>query len=531
MRVNRTSYNLFKKSDLVSFIHSKNISLLLLLLFATAMISAGLGLRHPSNVDEERFLGVALEMLQSGDWLIPHRAAEIYPDKPPLFMWLIALLTTLGIAPNVSLFLPALLAGVVTTACLHDLGRRLWNRRIGVIASLLFLATYQTYSIQRAGQIDGFLLLWIAIGLYGMIRHLLLGPSWKWFYIACAAMGFGIISKGVGFLPVLMLIPYSYAVRKGWNGVARMPGEGRAWALGLVVALAAIGTWLVPLIINVALFGDEASRAYLHEILFKQTAQRYTDAWHHREPFWYFFTSVIPKNWLPLVLALPWMVPAWRRQLAKQDGRYLVLLGWVILVLIFFSLSTGKRKLYIYPAIPVLALVMAPIVPWLLRHWFANRPRGRKIFINLALFWFLAWFARGFVEPIIYGVNPRQALMTSVAEATGGSKLVLTHWREGHWFYARQPLVHFGVSAPNQIEKAAEWLRRHPDSYAMIRAHELTRCFAPERARRIGDGDKEDWFLVQAVADNGECHDATFGQDPIYQFTWQEPKERLKKTF
>lgn len=518
----RISPDVGGSAEPMRLISSQRASLLLLLLLAAAMICAGLGMRHPSNVDEERFLGVALEMLQGGDWLIPHRAGEIYPDKPPLFMWAVALLIRLGVAPTIALFLPALLAGVVTTACLYDLGTRLWNRRVGMIAGLLFLATYQTYSIQRAGQIDGFLLLWTALGLYGMVRHLLLGPAWGWFYVACAAMGFGIISKGVGFLPALMLIPYAFAVRRDWSGVARMPGEGRAWALGLLVALAAIATWLLPLVIKVALFGDEASRAYLNEILLKQTAKRYADAWHHREPFWFFFTNVIPKYWLPLVLALPWMVPAWRRQLAKHDGRYLVLLGWVILVLLFFSLSSGKRKLYIYPALPGLVLAMAPLVPWLLRRWFAQRPRGRRIFIGLALFWFFAWFARGFVEPIKEGVNPRQTLMEDVAEATGGGELVLTNWREGHWLFARQPLVHFGVIAPNQTDKAVEWLRANPGSHALIQPSELPRCFKPDKAKRVGDGDDEDWYLVQADADNGQCHDPSANQQ-LYRFAWKQP--------
>jgi 4-amino-4-deoxy-L-arabinose transferase-like glycosyltransferase len=83
----------------------------------------------------------------------------------------------------------------------------------------LYLATYQTYSILRTGQIDSFLILFTSLGLYGLARHLLLGPAWRWFYVGCAAMGIGVITKGVGFLPALMLIPYAYAVRK----------VGRAW--------------------------------------------------------------------------------------------------------------------------------------------------------------------------------------------------------------------------------------------------------------------------------------------------------------
>ena len=64
---------------------------LALIALAVLLVGAGIGWRQPMNVDEERFLGVALEMLQSGDWFIPHRAAEIYGDKPPLFMWTVAL--------------------------------------------------------------------------------------------------------------------------------------------------------------------------------------------------------------------------------------------------------------------------------------------------------------------------------------------------------------------------------------------------------------------------------------------------------
>ncbi|MGE7955683.1 ArnT family glycosyltransferase [Pseudomonas sp. NPDC089530] len=486
------------------------------------MVGAGIGLRQPGNVDEERFLGVALEMLQNGDWLIPHRAAEIYPDKPPLFMWTIALFARLTGSPTLALFLPALIAGVVTTGCLYDLGKRLWNRRIGVIASLLFLATYQTYSILRAGQIDGFLCLWIILGLYGMVRHLLLGPAWGWFYVACAAMGLGIISKGVGFLPALMLIPYAYAARKGWSGVVSMPGQWRAWLLGLVVALAAIALWLLPLLLQVILYGDNASRAYVSEILLRQTAQRYANAWHHQEPFWYFFLKVIPKYWLPLILALPWLVPAWRRQLGKRDGRLLVLLGWVALILLFFTLSSGKRKLYIFPALPGLALAMAPLVPWLLRRWFGQRPRARKVFVGLAVFWFVAWFARGFIEPIKEKANERQMLMSEVAGLTQGAELMLTHWREGQWLFALQPIAHFGMDAPNQTQRAATWLRSHPTAFALIQAGELARCFKPDKARKVDTDADGEWFLVQAAADNGQCHDSPASEP--YRFAWQRPR-------
>ena len=60
-------------------------------MLALLVLGAGLGLRDPWPADEPRFALVARHMVESGDWLFPHRGNELYPDKPPLFMWLQAL--------------------------------------------------------------------------------------------------------------------------------------------------------------------------------------------------------------------------------------------------------------------------------------------------------------------------------------------------------------------------------------------------------------------------------------------------------
>jgi len=495
--------------------------LIAMMLLALLLIGAGLGLREPSNVDEERFLGIALEMLQSDSWIIPHRAGQIYPDKPPLFMWAVAFFIRLTAAPKVALFLPALISGAVATGCLYDLGRRLWNRRVGVIAALLFLASFQTYNVLRMGQLDGLLCLWIVLGLYGLLRHLMQGPAWGWFYVSCAAMGFGVITKVIGFLPLFLLLPYAYAVRTGWQGVGPVPREPLRWALGLGVMLAAVAVWAIPLAATVMLQGDAESMAYVRDVTLRQTAERYTNAWMHREPFWYFVVKVIPEYWLPMVLALPWLVPAWWRQLLRRDGRVLVLLGWAALIVLFFSLSTGKRKLYIFPALLGVVLAVAPLVPWLLRRWFAARPRARRIFDGLVVAWFAAWFVAGFVEPIKEGTNPHADIMRQAAEVTAGADLLLIEWREGHWLFAQQPIVHFGFQSGAGVDEAAQWLRTHPQAFALIPVRELARCFAPEKARKVGDTSRAEWAVVGPDADNGRCRAELPSR--TYRFAWHSP--------
>ena len=62
----------------------------LFLLIALLVLGAGIGLRDPWPADEPRFTLVAKGMVESGEWLITHRGHELYSDKPPLFLAMLA---------------------------------------------------------------------------------------------------------------------------------------------------------------------------------------------------------------------------------------------------------------------------------------------------------------------------------------------------------------------------------------------------------------------------------------------------------
>jgi len=85
-----------------------------LLLIALVVLGTGLGLRDPWPADEPRFALVAKQMVESGQWLFPMRGGEIYPDKPPMFMWGIAIAYLLTGSIKVAFLLPSLLAGLLT---------------------------------------------------------------------------------------------------------------------------------------------------------------------------------------------------------------------------------------------------------------------------------------------------------------------------------------------------------------------------------------------------------------------------------
>ena len=337
-------------------------------LFAIAflVLSAGYGLRDPWPADEPRFVLVAKQMFESGDWLFPHRGAELYPDKPPVYFWLLASARALLGSFRWSFLLPSLLAALGTMALVRDLAARLWTPRAGFWAATAVVVAIQfAYQAKRA-QIDPTLVFMTTLGFYGIARHVLLGPHWRWYWAGCAAAGLGVITKGVGFLPLLALLPAALMARARWIGMTPprdAPGERATWRwlAGIAAFFLPIALWLGPLLWVAATSGNPEHRAYLDNILLRQTAQRYADPWHHHEPWWYFL-EVIALFWLPFALAIPWLLKPWRDAWRARDARVWLPLAWFMLVLAFFCASAGKRDMYLLPALPALALAAAPFL-------------------------------------------------------------------------------------------------------------------------------------------------------------------------
>ena len=203
----------------------------LLWLFALALllIATGIGLRDPWPPDEPRFALVARDMVATGDWLLPRVGGQPYADKPPLFFWLIALGLEVTHSLRIAFLLPSFLAAFGCVALVYDLGRRLWNREAGLAGALALLFTVQFVWQARQAQIDATLCFWTTLSLYGLLRHLLLGPSWRWYTIGWAAAGLGVITKGVGFLPLLMLVPFAMLRDPRWQP-RKASGGGSALA-------------------------------------------------------------------------------------------------------------------------------------------------------------------------------------------------------------------------------------------------------------------------------------------------------------
>ncbi|HEX2493425.1 MAG TPA: glycosyltransferase family 39 protein [Steroidobacter sp.] len=542
------------------------LDILWLLGLSLLAIAAGLGLRDPWPADEPRFALIARDMVATGQWLIPQVGGEVYADKPPLFFWIVGCFLLLTGSLRVALLLPGMLAGLGVVALTYDLARRLWDRTIGLVAGLALLATVQFVWQARQGQIDATLCFFTTLSVYGLLRHLLLGPAWRWYFLAWAAAGLGVITKGVGFLPVLMLLPYGLARARNWiSPSADGSASGRwKWRLGPVAMLGAISLWLAPMLI--ASSGDPVIARYRDEILFGQTIHRYAGAWHHREPFWYFMVQVVPFLWLPLIALVPWLWKHWLASWRSRDMRVLLPLAWVMLVLVFFSLSSGKRGVYVLPAVPAFVLACAPFAPELMR---CRGPRNTLFGITCGLM--LAVFGaamyllvdearrqqvataydidvvgplsaialagagmcvlarprRAFaayagvllatllivsywVNPVMNDARSGASFMRRVKDlAPRDKELGLVAYKEQYLLYLDRAIVNFGHARWREYEQeaadAAAWLAADPQGRVLLvdeRARQL--CFSTASARAVAVANRMQWSLVSG-APQADC--------------------------
>ena len=549
-----------------------------LLCLSAVILLTGLGLREPWPADEPRFALIARDMVETGQWFFPMRGGEIYPDKPPVFMWLIALFYVMTGSLKVAFLLPSALAGMVTVGLVYDLGRRLWSVNTGFIAGLLLLFTVQFTLQAKTAQIDALVCVFITLGCYGLLRFLLIDGLWRWYFLAWFAMGLGIITKGVGFLPALMLLPYlAYRLRTRHDEFA-LPYQPSVWKwwLGPVVMLLAISLWFVPMYYLVSASDNPALHAYRDNILFKQTVTRYADSWHHIKPFWYYLTSVIPVFWLPMSLALPWLIPAWWRAIKQLDARIILPAGWIVLLVIFFSMSPGKRGVYILPALPMLALISAPYCAQLLsRRWLNWLIWGLCGVLTLLLFvagvsalleaswiqhalddnsvdvsgFFSAASTIGVISLIvsyrkakwkswvilmsglwlIYSTwgyvlmgpmrTPETVFNTMQKILPEDSEIALVEFSEQFILFSPYPVTHFGYHTPTdiQLQAANQWLEGQGTRYLLLAEPQLqASCFNPHLAEYVGFAHRRDWYVVNAKAKTNLC---TLPAQPVQEYS------------
>jgi 4-amino-4-deoxy-L-arabinose transferase-like glycosyltransferase len=325
--------------------------LVLLMALCALLFSLNIGGYELWPSDEPRFGQVAREMLQSGDFLLPHVNDQPYKEKPPLLFWAIAAVSApFGDVSAATARIPSVAAALVAILCTFILAHRMYGARVAFWSGLMLATATRFWWQARTAQTD--------TPLMGALAAALLF-FWLWhekrrivwliaFYAAVTAAVYAKGPPGIVF-PLLLIFTF-YWGRKDER-------KQTHWLIGTLCVAALIGLWVVPAYIRAAAEMGTSTEAALGQNLFFQTIGRFFLGVSKAQWPWYYLVN-LPVDWLPWSLFFPWTAWwVWRRR--KEGDSMRLLLAWTVPAFIFFSISIGKRAIYLLPIYPALAILVA----------------------------------------------------------------------------------------------------------------------------------------------------------------------------
>lgn len=310
--------------------------------------------------DEPRYAQVAREAFEADHLLVMHLNGALYPDKPPLLYWLSGACGALGGWHAFALRIPSILATIGSAYLCARLARRWFGRLEARWAALFYLGTAMVTEIGGRLQIDPLLSFLCLLALVlatderddgrRRVRSLWLGG---------AALGFAALAKGP---PAWVHVALVLATWRCLPFPARvsLAHSARAWLGFVALAVLPVLVW--------ATAASIAEPRLFRPLFYGQHMGRVAEGTQHAGPPWYHLAHLpyLLLPWTPLfALAL---ARALRTLVARYRGSYTVVHGdagvwraasWFCAILLFFSIITPKRDLYILPLYPAAALLCA----------------------------------------------------------------------------------------------------------------------------------------------------------------------------
>jgi len=305
---------------------------------------------------EDRAAQIAVEMTQTGNWIIPHLNDEVTLTKPPLLHWLIALCYKVFGISEFSARLPSALAATAAVLAIYFFASRLWDAAAGLISALVLATSMEFVWHARSARIDTLLTLLTLAALASFylayssrhrsrVRYL---PFYAFAALATLAKG------PPGFLLVLTTVLIFLGIRKEFSQM-RLFASWRGLLLFAAIAL----PWYAAVVLK-------APPDKVKYFFFGQTAEWVGGkARLPSEPFCYHFNYLfyLVKGFFPWVLFLPLAcVRAVKSLEHHQRPERFFLLVWFGAGLVGLSLFPSKAARYLLPLYPAAALLVG--VTW-----------------------------------------------------------------------------------------------------------------------------------------------------------------------
>ncbi|HHT9144618.1 MAG: glycosyltransferase family 39 protein [Candidatus Brocadiaceae bacterium] len=340
------------------------LDLLILAAVSAFVIFPALGQNRHWASREIRHAEIIREMAESGDYLVPKLLGKTYYDKPPVMHVAAAILIRIVGEPSMTLVrMPSAIAGILGILVTYGVGLLLLDRKTALIGAFALLGMPGYSLMARQARPDMILCfsiiascLFLCLGMRKYRRI----PRMLYFTLAGLLAGLGVVTKG----PFGILFPVFFAILVPFRRQdLKRPRIG--WIIFGFGVLAAIALWAVP-----AYFRDGG--VYLHRVIFQPDLD--VSKGGNGGPFYYVWMVLLLA--LPLSLFLPVAIVDLRRR------GYSAMLAVAGAIFIVISCIPQKRRHYLLPLYPFLALEIAASI---VRHSKTSKLVRRSAWVLIPL--------------------------------------------------------------------------------------------------------------------------------------------------
>lgn len=301
--------------------------------------------------DEGRYVGVAWNMLSTHELMVPLLNGLPFFHKPPLFYWITAFaLQVFGVNEWAARFSSVACATLMVALLFWFLKTHV-SRQVAAIAAIILASSPFLFGAGQYANLDMTVASMIAatvVLLASAVLRLERGEAYRTVLaLAYAAAGLGFLSKGlIGVVLPGGVIFFWLVGRRRFDSLRRL-----FWPPAIAVFLIVSLPWMAVMQWRYSGFFD-------YYIVYQHFQRFLESGFNNPHPFW-FYVPVL------LVLALPWSVQLWRLISRRfwQDDEYAaisgLMLSWLLVIVIFFSIPSSKLVGYVLPAVVPLAYFLA----------------------------------------------------------------------------------------------------------------------------------------------------------------------------